>query len=515
MQKYDLLVIGSGPAGQRAAIQGTKLGKSVLLVEKKASMGGVCTNTGTIPSKTLREAVLYLSGMRQRNIYGRSYSVKSDVTFRDLNVRVRHVVAHEIEVARSRLVRTGVEIAEGTASFVGPHEVQIATDDEKRVVYAGKIIIATGTKPYRADRVPFNMQSIIDTDTMFDPAFEMVNIPRSLLVIGGGVIGTEYACMFAAMGVDVRLLDRRTELFRFVDNEICEALNYHMRNERVTLYLGKDFTNVEIDDHGKVVTTLENQRQIKTDMLLFASGRTGASVELNLPAAGVEIDKRGLITVNKSLQTNVPHIYAAGDIIGFPALASTSMEQGRMAACNAFGIPFFCDTELLPYGIYTIPEISMVGRTEQELSEEGVPYEIGIARYREVSKGTILGDDTGMLKLVFHQKTGRLLGVHIMGEGASELLHIGQAVMSFEGSISYFVDTVFNYPTLAEAYKIAALNGLKRVGAHNRMSREFVAPKADREVARNEAIKDGSIVAELVPEVSGDTVPNPAEGAEG
>jgi len=277
------------------------------------------------------------------------------------------------------------------------------------------------------------------------------------------------------MGVDVRLLDRRTELFRFVDREICEALTYHMRDERVTLYLGKDFTSVREDSAGNVITTLENGREIKTDMLMFASGRSGAVDGLNLEAAGLNMNSRGLIDVNDHLQTGVPHIYAAGDIVGFPALASTSMEQGRMAACHAFDMPFYSDTELLPYGIYTIPEISMVGKTEQELSEAGTPYEIGIARYREVAKGQIMGDETGILKLVFHQKTGHLLGVHIMGDGASELLHIGQAVMAFNGSISYFVDTVFNYPTLAEAYKIAALNGLKRLGAQGQSEKRSKA----------------------------------------
>jgi NAD(P) transhydrogenase len=501
MNKVDLLVIGSGPAGQRAAIQGVKLGKNVVIVEKQNSVGGVCANTGTIPSKTLREAVMYLSGYRQRGVYGRSYSVKKDVTFRDLNLRIRHVVGHEVEVTRDRLIRTGVQIIHGTASFRSPHDIDVKTETGVRTFEAAKVIICTGTKPYHADRVPFNGRTIIDTDAIFHESYDIEKIPKSILIIGGGVIGTEYACMFAAMGVDVRLLDRRTELFRFVDVEICEALNYQMRNERITLYLGKDFVKVEEDADGKVITTLENQRQIKTDVMMFASGRTGAIEELNLEAAGVTVTSRGLIEVDKNLRTNVPHIFAAGDIVGFPALASTSMEQGRMAACTAFGVPFFCDTELLPYGIYTIPEISMVGRTEQDLSEEGIPYEIGIARYREVSKGTILGDDSGMLKLVFHQKTGRLLGVHILGEGASELLHIGQAVMAFNGSISYFVDTVFNYPTLAEAYKIAALHGLKRVGAQAKLSKDFAIPKAGHEEAVTEkAVEEGSTVPNIAAE---------------
>jgi NAD(P) transhydrogenase len=477
MLKVDFLVIGSGPAGQRAAIQAAKLGKRVAVVERKQAVGGVCTNTGTIPSKTLREAAIYLSGYRHRNFYGRSYSVKRNATWRDLNLRIHRVIQHEVEVARDRMLRTGVDIYYGTGTFEGPNTVRVQGPDESRVLEADKILIATGTQPYRADRVPFNGNSIIDTDGFFDDFTDDTPLPKSMLIVGAGVIGTEYACMFSAMGIDVRLLDRRKELFRFVDEEVCQALVYHMRNERVTLYLGKDFKEVKEDKAGKVVTTLENGREIKTDMFMFASGRSGAVQSLNLEAAGVEADGRGLLQVNERYQTNVSHIYAAGDIVGFPALASTSMEQGRAAACHAFDVPFFTDTELLPYGIYTIPEISMVGRTEQELSEAGVPYEIGLARYREVTRGTILGDDTGMLKLVFHQKTGKLLGVHVIGEGASELVHIGQTVMAFGGSISYFVDTVFNYPTLAEAYKIAALNGLKRVGARNMASEEFDAPK--------------------------------------
>jgi len=481
MKEVDLLVIGSGPAGQRAAIQGVKLGKKVALVEKRDVLGGICANIGTIPSKTLREAIMYFTGYRERGIYGRSYSLKDKITYSDLRKRVDHVVKHEVEVARDRLVRTGVEIINGTASFESPHEMVVTNEEQSRRLKADNIIIATGSTPYRASRVPFDHQKVIDSDTMWEPGFEMTDLPKSILFIGAGVIGTEYACMFAALGIDVRLLDRRLELFRFVDTELNDALLYHMRNEKITLYLGKDFSNIHVDDTGKVVTTLENDRDIKSDMLMFCSGRSGATQSLNLEAAGVEVGNRELLEVNEQLQTNVPHIYAAGDVIGFPALASTSMEQGRQAACNAMGIPFHVDAGLMPYGIYTIPEISMVGKTEQELAEEGIPYDIGIGRFREVSRGTISGDETGVLKLVFHQKTGLLLGVHIMGDSASELLHIGQAVMSFGGSISYFVDTVFNYPTLAEAYKIAALNGLKRVGERAIANEEFLSPKDEVE----------------------------------
>jgi NAD(P) transhydrogenase len=478
MQQVDLVVIGSGPAGQRAAIQAVKLGKRVVVVEHKGVLGGVCTNTGTIPSKTMREAILYLSGFRHRSVYGRSYMVKRDITFADLNQRIDHVVRHEIEVARGRLLRTGVEVVYGLGYFEAADVVAVKTTTGVQRYQAKRFIIAAGTKPYRAARVPFNGRNIIDTDGMFEPGFDMQKLPRSMVIIGAGVIGTEYACMFSAIGVDVRLVDRRKELFRFIDTEICEALTYHMRSERVTLYTGKDFSVIKEDGNGGVLCTLENGRDIKADLLMFASGRTGATDALNLEAAGVKVDERGLVIVDENLQTSAPHIYAAGDIIGFPALASTSMEQGRQAACNAFGVPFMTDRGLMPYGIYTIPEISMVGKTEQELIDEGVPYEIGIGRYREVAKGSIMGDEVGMLKLVFHQKTGRLLGVHVIGDGASELVHIGQAVMAFNGSISYFVDTVFNYPTLAEAYKIAALNGLKRVGAHDRERDEFQAPQA-------------------------------------
>ncbi len=479
MREVDLLVIGSGPAGQRAAIQAAKCGGSVVVIEKREVVGGVCTHAGTIPSKTLREAILYLTGFRYRSIYGRGHVMKRRLTYDDLLHRVNHVVKHETDVARDRMLRNGIEIVNGVASFESPHVVSVATNEEVRKFRAEKIIIAVGSKPYRADRVPFNDTNVIDSDTLWRPGFRMGDMPRSMLFIGAGVVGTEYACMFSALGVDVALLDRRTELFRFIDQEINDALIYHMRAEKMTLYLGKDFTSVRVDPGGKVVTTLENGREIKTDMLMFCSGRAGATEDLKLEAAGVEAASRGLIKVNEHLQTNVPHIYAAGDVIGFPALASTSMEQGRHAACHAFGVPFKSQNDLMPYGIYTIPEISIVGKTEQELSEEGVPYEIGIARYREIVKGQIMGDETGMLKLIFHQKTGRLLGVHIIGDGASELIHIGQAVLTYGGSISYFVDTVFNYPTLAEAYKTAALNGLKRVGMSAVHSEQFARPQGE------------------------------------
>ncbi len=463
VQSVELVVIGSGPAGQKAAIQAVKLGKKVALLEKRKVVGGVCTHTGTIPSKTLREAIMYLSGYRQRSLYGRGYAVKKNVTYEDLILQVNHVVSHEIEVTNDQLTRTGVEIIPGTASFIDPHMVSVETDQGVAQIKTEKVIVACGTSPYRSPRVPFNNINILDTDTIFSPNFKMNRLPKSMLIIGAGVIGTEYACMFSALGVDVRLLDRRADMFRFVDPEILEALVYQMRNERVTLYLGKDFEKVEVDEEMNVQTTLENGRVVNTEMLLFSSGRTGATDELRADLAGIEVGNRGLIKVDAQFKTSVDHIYAVGDIIGFPALASTSMEQGRCAACHAFGIPV-SSFKHYPYGIYTIPEISMVGQTERELSEAGTPYEIGLGRYREIAKGKIIGDSTGLLKLIFDQRDAKLLGVHIIGEGATELIHIGQAVMSFGGTIDYFVETVFNYPTLAEAYKLAALNGLKRLG---------------------------------------------------
>jgi len=463
---YDLLVIGSGPAGQRAAIQAAKLHKRAAIVERKAVVGGVCINTGTIPSKTLREAVMHLSGYRERGIYGASYVVKQNITIADLLFRTDHVIRHEIDVTRHQLMRNHIDLFGAVASFVGPHTVRMTLVNEDRGyrdVSAANIVLATGTTATKDASIPFDGKRIfVSDDILF-----MERLPHTLTVVGAGVIGLEYASIFAALGVRVTVIDKRPRLLPFVDGEIIEALSYHLRENRVTLRLGEEVVRLELFDdmagsHVRIV--LASGKTVVSDAALHSIGRTGATRELNLGAAGLVADERGRLKVNAHFQTEVPHIYAVGDLIGFPSLASTSMEQGRLSACHAFGAECKCVPELFPYGIYTIPEISMVGMTEEELTEQGVPYEVGKAHYREIARGQIIGDSSGLLKLVFHRDLRELLGVHIIGESASELIHIGQAVLAFGGTLDYFVDTVFNYPTLAECYKTAAFDGINRLG---------------------------------------------------
>jgi NAD(P) transhydrogenase len=463
---YDLFVIGSGPAGQRASIQASKLGKRVALAERKAVVGGVQINTGTIPSKTLREAVLYLSGYRLREVYGVSYSVKQDINISDLLFRTDHVIRHELDVTQHQLLRNGVELITAEASFVDAHTLQLAsvTDGGHRVVTSDKIVIATGTMATRDPNIAFDGRRILASDDI--PSMEF--IPKSMAVVGAGVIGSEYASMFAALGVRVTLIDKRERLLDFIDAEIVDTLAYHLRENRVTLRLGEEVTAIEPIETNlgeQVRIHLASGKKLTSDQALYSIGRTGATQKLGLEKVGLPPDDRGRMVVNENYETGVPSIYAVGDVIGFPSLASTSMEQGRLAACHAFGVETDNIPELFPYGIYTIPEISFVGKNEGELTHAGVSYEVGKAQYREIARGQIIGDSTGLLKLVFHHGTGELLGVHIIGEGASELIHIGQAVMAFGGNIQYFINTVFNYPTLAEAYKTAAFDGVNRMGS--------------------------------------------------
>lgn len=462
---YDLLVIGSGPAGQRAAIQATKLGKRAAVVEKKQVVGGVCINTGTIPSKTLREAALHLSGYRERSIYGSSYAVKRDITMEDLLYRTDRVIRNEIDVTNNQLRRNGVEVLPADASFAGPNTVRLNYTDGRgqHHVTAEHIAISVGTKTTRNGDVPIDGQRVFTSDDVL----ELETLPRTLTVIGAGVIGLEYATIFATLGVRVTLIDMRPKLLPFVDSEIIDALVYQMRKNRVTLRLGEEVDSIEPieTEKGELVRTrLKSGKQIVTEKVLYSVWRTAATDTLNLDAAGVGVAERGRLDVNESYQTNVPHIYAVGDVIGFPSLASTSMEQGRLAACHAFHATIDHSPEFFPYGIYTIPEISVVGKSEEDLTAEGANYEIGKAYYREIARGQILGDSTGLLKLMFDAETRKVLGVSILGEGASELVHIGQAVMALGGTIDYFVDTVFNYPTLAECYKTAAFDGINRLG---------------------------------------------------
>jgi NAD(P) transhydrogenase len=461
---YDLLVIGSGPAGQRAAIQAAKLHKRVAIVERKAVVGGVCINTGTIPSKTLREAVMHLSGYRERGVYGAAYAVKQHITMDDLLFRADHVMRHEIDVTRHQLMRNHVEVLAADASFVDGHKVRLHYVDGRgqRDVSAAFIVIATGTFPTRDARIPLDGNHIF----LSDDILRLDQLPRTLTVVGAGVIGLEYASMFAALGVRVTLIDKRDRLLPFVDAEIADALAYHLRQNRVTLRLNEEVSGIEPvrDVKGeRVRICLASGKQIITEKALYSIGRTGATDRLDLGAAGLTADPRGFLKVNAQYQTEAPHIYAVGDVIGFPSLASISMEQGRLAACHAFGVEAKSMPALFPYGIYAIPEISMVGRTEDELTAKNVPYEVGKANYREIARGQIIGDSTGLLKLIFHLETRELLGVHILGEGASELIHIGQAVLAFSGTVDYFINTVFNYPTLAECYKTAAFDGVNRL----------------------------------------------------
>jgi NAD(P) transhydrogenase len=459
MEAYDLIVIGSGPAGQRAAIQGAKLGKRVALIEKREMVGGACINTGTIPSKTMREAVMHLSGYQYQSIYGMNYRVKEKITMADLSFRVQHVIKTEIDVTQAQLSRNEVVMLTGTASLLDANHIRVMNSRGHADYETGFIVIATGTKPAESATVPINNRTIINSDQIL----EMPAIPKSLIVVGGGVIGVEYASMFAALGVRVILVEKQNQLLGFADSEMVEALCYHLRDTRVTLRLNEEVESVEETSDGTVVANLKSRKKISGDTLLYAVGRQGNVEELNLAAAGLEADGRGRIAVDSDYRTKQPNIFAVGDVIGFPSLASVSMEQGRMAVGHAFGSTLKSDPANYPYGIYTIPEISFVGKTEEQLTDEDVPYEVGIAYYREIARGQIRGDTTGRLKIIFHRETRKILGVHIIGEGASELLHIGQAVLILGGTVDYFVNTVFNYPTLAECYKAAAFNGLNKL----------------------------------------------------
>ena len=437
--------------------------KRVAVVEARSVVGGVCINTGTIPSKTMREAVMHLSGYNYRSLYGMNYKVKEKITMADLAFRVQAVVKTEVDVTEAQLSRNSIDVVHGVARFVDPHQVRVEGPQGDSTLEADRIILAVGTKPADSAKVPINGRTIVNSDQILD----LPELPRSLIVVGGGVIGVEYGCMFAVLGVRVTLIEKRDRLLEFADREIIEALSYHLRDARVTLRLGEEVASVEQLPDSTVVANLESKKRVSGDALLYAVGRQGAIDELNLAAAGLEADNRGRIPVDENYQTKVDHIFAVGDVVGFPSLASVSMEQGRIAAARAFND---CRTSsnpsFYPYGIYTIPEISFIGKTEEQLTDEDVPYEVGLAYYRETARGQIRGDTTGRLKLVFHRDTRKVLGVHIIGEGAAELVHIGQAVMILGGTIDYFIDTVFNYPTLAECYKAAAFNGLGRLGRY-------------------------------------------------
>ena len=464
MRHFDLAVIGTGPAGQKGAIQAAKLGKKVAIIERNQVVGGVAVNTGTIPSKALREAALHLTGANVRGLFGESYRVKRNVTIQDLVAVSQQVIRHEWSVIQDALARNNVELIWGEAHFEGPNLLQVARANDQEMITADKFLIGIGTRPARPEGVPFDNRAVITSDELL----KLDELPKSMIVVGGGVIGTEYACIMATLGIRITLVEGRPHVLGFLDQEISEAFQYHMRQAGITLRLGEKVEKIERLDPAqcggmRAQAILESGKRLQAQSLLYAVGRQGLCGRLALQNVGLEYDDRERLKVDEQYRTSVGHIFAAGDVIGFPALASTAMEQGRLAVCHMFGQPSESMPHLFPFGIYAVPEISMVGKTEEQLTEAAVPYEAGVAHYRELARGQLLGDETGMLKLLIHQQTREILGVHIIGTGATELVHIGQAVMAFNGTVEFFINSVFNFPTLAEAYKVAALNGYNKL----------------------------------------------------
>lgn len=461
MQKFDLIIIGSGPAGKTAAIQGAKLGKSVAIIDGMPQVGGVCVHTGTIPSKTLRETVLNLTGWRERGFYGRSYRAKADIQAGDLMQRLNMTLQSEVDILEDHLVRNGVIIFQGLGKFLSDTEVEVRTLlGDTSTITSDRIIIAVGTKTFRPDYVPFDGKAVIDSDEVT----RMQTLPRSMTVIGAGVVGVEYATIFSTLDINVTLVEPRDTMLDFIDNEVLMHFRHDIVDQGLRLQFGQKVSKIERRKSGTCVVHLESNRAIASDMVLFAAGRVGATDSLGLDKIGIEVDHRKRLSVNENFQTNIPSIYAVGDVIGFPSLASTSLEQGRASALHALGCEVHQLPEFFPYGIYAVPEMSSVGMTEEEVIKRKISYEVGIVPLPETSRGKVMGLQSGLMKLIFSTKSRRLLGAHIVGEGATELIHIGQAVLTLKGTLDYFLENAFNYPTLAEAYKVASLH------AHNRMA---------------------------------------------
>ena len=463
MQQYDLIVIGSGPAGEKGAAQAAYFGKRVALVEHDADLGGACVNTGTIPSKILRESALYFSGIEQRGLYGVDYSLKEGLTVKNFMHRKDVIVEAQRQKVLQNLVAHGIELMRGVASFEDPNVVSIQKSAHEKLTIQGKVIlVATGSVPHRAPEIPFDDDIIFDSDSILRMEF----IPRSLAIVGGGVIGCEYASIFTALGVEVALVDGRDRVLPFLDSEISECLRERLTQRGVHFYLGERTTQIERTLTG-VRIALQSGVTLAVDTALFAAGRRGAVEELHLEKAGVALNKRGYIEVNEDYRTANPGVYAVGDVIGFPALASTSMEQARVAVCHAFGFSYKQRlASMLPMGVYTIPEISAVGETEESCKEKKIDYEVGRARYANNVRGQIVGDSSGMLKLIFRKSDRRLLGVQIIGDSATELIHLGMMALEAEMSLDIFIEFVFNYPTLSEMYKYAAYDGLGNLAGH-------------------------------------------------
>lgn len=471
MQHFELIVLGSGPAGRRAAVQAAKLERSVMVVESRQKVGGVSVHTGTLPSKTLRETVLHLTGLRERTFYGPMHLNKIQITATDLKARIAKTLEHEIEILEHQLSRNRIPIIFGTARFLDPHRISVLDRAGLEQTFsADKFIIAVGSKPHRPSSIPFDDSVVVDSDSIF----KCQKIPKSLTVVGAGVIGIEYATIFSKLDVKVTIIEPRMDYLEFIDREIVEEFTHHLHDSGIRFILGATVKNVFMDETYCPVSLLDDGRAVRSEMLLFTGGRYGATDGLNLERCGITPDHRGRVSVDpQTFQTAVPHIYAAGDVIGFPSLASTSMEQGRLAAYHALLSQKTPTSRNLPFGIYSVPEISSVGATEQDLKSRKVPFECGLAKFCETSRGQIMGLKLGTLKLIFSIPDRKLLGVHILGEGASELIHIGQTVLNFNGTIDYFLENTFNYPTLAEAYKVAALDANNRISIPSVIKRKL------------------------------------------
>lgn len=468
-KRYDLVVIGSGPAGEKGAAQAAYFGKRVALIEKEAALGGAAANTGTLPSKTLRETALYLSGFKQRGLYGMEISLKDRVTARDFLYRERLVVQSEHQRIAENIKRHEIELYSGAASFVDAHTVAIKPKHSAPFHVRGDVVlIATGSYPHHPDNIPFHDRRVYNSDTILN----INDLPPSMLVAGGGVIGCEYACMFSALGIKVTLVEGRDRLLTFMDPEVSDALAASMAKMGIDLKLGDLIDTVNSDARGFAVH-LKSGATVEVQNILAATGRTGATDGLNVEAIGIEVGKRGNLNVNSAYQTSLPHVYAVGDVIGFPALASTSMEQARIAMVHAFDLRYKTAlAPILPYGIYTIPECSMAGETELSLKEKKVDYVVGRARYDANARGQIIGDEDGFVKLLFDAKEMKLLGIQIIGENASELIHIGLLGLLAGATAELFIQTCFNYPTLGEMYKYATYDAL---GAKQRREKERAA----------------------------------------